>query len=171
MIGTSVEHSMQEHHRGVRERLGMGVRPKPALIQRRSISPPPAPSIMDQRVDDVPVQTWSMPAFKVQVETGEIIDSLNESVVVINNRWRDIVRQVCEKHGVSTMDIRSRHREQKLVAARHEAFYRLRMETSMSYHQIGLRMGGFDHTSVYHGYMKHKQKLEDARQTLEAMGE
>lgn len=76
------------------------------------------------------------------------------------SHWRVIVRDVCEKHGVILADLLSIRRNKAVVAARHEAMYRMRHETTLSYPQIGKRMGGRDHSTVVYGVWKHEQRLE-----------
>ena len=70
-----------------------------------------------------------------------------------------IVREVCEKHGVSWLDITSDRRSAPIVRARNEAFYRLRYETPMSFPEIGRLMGGKDHSTVIHGVRRHEATL------------
>lgn len=71
---------------------------------------------------------------------------------------REIMRQVCEKHGVTLLAIKSDRRQKFLVNARHEIFYRLVMETEMSLPAIGRLCGDRDHTTVLHGYRNHATK-------------
>lgn len=78
--------------------------------------------------------------------------------------WRQIVREVCEKHGVSLTEIVGNRRAKDIVAARHEAFWRLSRETLMSLPRIGYRMGGKHHTTVLHGIRKHELKMTQAGQ-------
>lgn len=74
-------------------------------------------------------------------------------------RWREIIEEVARKHGFFMAEMRSIRRGWPLVAARHEAMWRLRNETSMSLPEIGRRMGGRDHTTVIHGIRKHEQRI------------
>lgn len=74
--------------------------------------------------------------------------------------WKRILEEVCEKYGISRVDILSDRRSQKYVIARHEAMYRMRHETTMSYPAIGRRLGGKDHTSVMHGIKRHMHRME-----------
>lgn len=74
--------------------------------------------------------------------------------------WAQIAIEVCQKHGVSMVDIVSPRRDVPAVLARHETMYRLKTETTMSLQQIGKRLGDRDHTTVYHGIWKHKQRMD-----------
>lgn len=78
--------------------------------------------------------------------------------------WSQIVHEVAKKHGLTYRDLMSRSRFREIVTARYEAFYRIRNEVQiqgepMSFPQIGRRFGGMDHTTVLHGYRKHKATL------------
>lgn len=75
-----------------------------------------------------------------------------------------IIRDICQKHGVTMGELLSARRARPLVAARHEAMYRLSKETSMSLPAIGRRMGGRDHTTVIHGVRKHAALMEASAQ-------
>jgi hypothetical protein len=75
-------------------------------------------------------------------------------------QWRDIIEQVAQKHGVFMSDMRSVRRGRPLVAARHEAMWRLKRETSMSLPEIGRRLGGRDHTTVIHGIKAHQERID-----------
>lgn len=76
--------------------------------------------------------------------------------------WREIVEHVCDKHRVRYWEITGSTRTRRIVAARQEAFYRLREERQLTWLQIGKLMGGFDHTTVLHGWRAHRAKLDAA---------
>lgn len=73
--------------------------------------------------------------------------------------WKTIVREVAAKHDFTVSEIIGSCRARELVAARQEAFFRLRTETTMSLPMIGYRMGGKDHTTVINGINKHKARM------------
>lgn len=67
-----------------------------------------------------------------------------------------IMREVCEKHGVTLAELRGvGNQTADMHDARYEAFYRVRVEVNLSYPRIGHVMGGFHHTTVMHGIQKH----------------
>lgn len=74
--------------------------------------------------------------------------------------WRVIVSEVCQKHGVSYLELCSHRRNHQLVNARHEAAYRLHTETTMSTPQIGKKLGGRDHTTILNSLRKFRQAME-----------
>lgn len=66
-----------------------------------------------------------------------------------------IIRHVAKAHGVLFHEITSSNRNRRLVAARHEAMYEVRIRRpDMSLPQIGKIFGGRDHTTVYHAIRK-----------------
>ena len=69
-----------------------------------------------------------------------------------------IMREVCEKHGLTKAELLSARRDVTIVAARQEAMYRMSKETSMSMPAIGMRLGR-DHTTVIYGVRKHAERL------------
>lgn len=74
---------------------------------------------------------------------------------------KQIISVVCRKHGVSPLELISRRRHRKLVLARHEAMWMARNQTSLSYPQIGERLGGRDHTTILHGVRMHQKRLDE----------
>lgn len=70
---------------------------------------------------------------------------------------RRIVQEVAAQHDLTPEDLtgpRSRRTESR---ARHEAMWRIRRETRLSYPQIG-RFFNRDHTTVINGVRRHEQR-------------
>jgi hypothetical protein len=63
-------------------------------------------------------------------------------------------------YDVTYDDLFSPRRSKGPVLARHECFYRARMETTKSLPEIGLYYGGRDHTTVLSGVRKYKSLQE-----------
>ncbi len=133
-----------------RPRRFIAVRPQP----HRPDIIPPAPRIPMVRIDE---------AVKQRVRDILTIAQENRAEAFDPGHWLEIIDQVCAKHGLTRGELLSSRRSKSLVAARHEAMYRMGKETSMSLPAIGRRMGGKDHTTVLHGIRKHAAKLEAAR--------
>lgn len=76
--------------------------------------------------------------------------------------WKEIIREVCEKHTVTRGELLGHQRQQRIVIARHEAMYRMKKETTMSLPAIGRRLGGKDHSTVINAVRKHQQRIEAA---------
>lgn len=70
------------------------------------------------------------------------------------SRWRQIVKDACIKHDVSIAMVMGDSRRIDVIPIRHECFYRVHTETTMSKKQIGVKFGR-DHTSITHGIRRH----------------
>lgn len=75
--------------------------------------------------------------------------------------WKRIRMEVCQKHGIALVDLIGERRDRLSAKARHEAFYRMRHETTMSLPSIGRRMGGRDHTTVMNGIKRHEMRMKE----------
>lgn len=165
----SIEQTMQDRYRSGRERLGMSVTPKPAVVPRSrvtaALAAPKPEFVVSEPIEQTLIrasQNWTTGTYSVSVaQPIDTDDDLAENISVINSRWRDIIKQVSLKHGVSILEIRGRYRDQRIVKARHEVFYRMRMETGFSFPEIGRRVGGFDHSTAINGYRTHMQQIKD----------
>jgi hypothetical protein len=71
-----------------------------------------------------------------------------------------IIREVESEYGISYDDIKGSRRSPKMSYARHVVFYVAKEATSLSYPDIGRRMGGKDHTTILHGYHRIKKIVE-----------
>lgn len=66
-----------------------------------------------------------------------------------------IVAETAVKHRVTVKEILGPKRTKPIVRARHEAFYRARIERpDMSYPELGMAFGGKDHTTILHAVKK-----------------
>jgi chromosomal replication initiator protein len=68
------------------------------------------------------------------------------------------MRQVSEKHGVTSKDLIGPSRVQQVVHARYEAMYRVRRELVLSFERVGQFFGGRDHTTVLYGVREHARR-------------
>lgn len=94
----------------------------------------------------------------VQPVIEEIPDDL--PTLVYAEKWKQIIREVADKHGVTVAQIRGKSRKRNIVPARHEACYRMHMETTFSLVQIALKIGYVEHTVVIHAIQRHKERME-----------
>lgn len=78
--------------------------------------------------------------------------------------WKRILYEVARKHRLSVAELIGGQRSAPIVAARHEAMYRMKTETTMSLVAISRRFGGREHTAVRHGVAKHLERMEAAAQ-------
>ena len=66
----------------------------------------------------------------------------------------NIIFSVSGKFGFTVRQMKYGGRDARLVAARHALFYLCRKYTPLSLPRIGEMLGGFDHTTVLHGFKK-----------------
>ena len=66
----------------------------------------------------------------------------------------EVLEGVCRYYNVDIERIRGKQRDREIVWPRQIAMYLMRQETSASLLQIGMELGGRDHTTVMHGWEK-----------------
>lgn len=66
-----------------------------------------------------------------------------------------ILKQIAIEYGVTVHDIKGPWRPVHVCTARFAAYYRIRMETNLSYPSIGRLIGGRNHATIMHGAIKH----------------
>jgi chromosomal replication initiator protein len=71
----------------------------------------------------------------------------------------DVVDAVASQFGVEVRDIRGSRRSKEFVLPRQVAMYLLREETEASLKEIGIQLGGKDHTTVMHGIKQVEKAL------------
>jgi chromosomal replication initiator protein len=69
-----------------------------------------------------------------------------------------VTRAVAQKHGISTIEIKSARQSKKIVTARNEAIYRIFCKTTFSLPLIG-RLFNRDHTTIIHSLRRHKASM------------
>jgi hypothetical protein len=85
-------------------------------------------------------------------------------------KWQRVLRAVAAQHGLTPEEIMSTSRVKKVVRARFEVFYRLRIDVKMTYQKIAYHFNR-DHTSIMHGvYTLRKALLDEARRQREDGG-
>jgi len=173
MSQLSVEQSYKDAYMQRRERLGMAARPVQRVLVNRG-TPEPL-MIAPPRVARAPVVVKVVPPTPFEWAIGPVsvpvFDASNDMFALdgefrVNKNWREIVREVCEVHRISKNDMLSKRRSKHIVKAKHEAFYRLRQETTLSLPTIGRLMGGYDHSSVLYGCRKHELILANNAASL-----
>lgn len=83
-----------------------------------------------------------------------------------------IIRDVCDKHGVTRGELLGGQRQRRIVHARDEAAYRLKRETTLSLPLIGRKLGGKDHSTVILAIRRHEARLAGTvyRRPIKARG-
>ena len=67
---------------------------------------------------------------------------------------------VAKAHGLSYRQLLAKRRNQNLVYARQHAMWEIRNATTLSLPQIGLILGGMDHTTILHGIRAHQARID-----------
>jgi len=79
----------------------------------------------------------------------------------------DIIQETAAKYGITVRAVRGKSREPIPIAARHEACFRLRRETQLTYRLIAKAIGWtHDPKTVLHAINSHEQRLEVAKLML-----
>lgn len=81
---------------------------------------------------------------------------------------RAIAGEVATQHGLTIDDLRGSDRTDPTVKARHEFIWRARRETRSSLNQIGLYLGGRDHTTILNGLWRHEIVVGERERMSEA---
>lgn len=77
--------------------------------------------------------------------------------------YMNMLQWVAKKHGLDPMMIQNGGRQKKLVAARHELWWRVRTELNYSFPRIG-RLAHRDHTTVMYAVQTFATKMLDSQQ-------
>jgi len=66
----------------------------------------------------------------------------------------DVLAGICRYYNVDLERLKGKERDREIVWPRQVAMYVMREETSASLFQIGMELGGRDHTTIMHGWEK-----------------
>lgn len=156
MTQSTMQARLLEHYKATRLRLKDPRGIVAPIIPRDRITLR-EPDQVSAQIDHIPVPV-SAPVELPKEGPPKVANGITISKIP-PRQSRVIIETVAEKHGMSVDEIMSRSRKDRIVAARHEAFYLLR-EAGYSYPQIGRFFGGMDHTTALHGAVKHEAKLK-----------
>jgi chromosomal replication initiator protein len=103
--------------------------------------------------------------------------SLNEVKNILKNNIRpkksvaikDVVKIVSDYYNLDESSIYEKTRRKEIVKARQMVMYVLREDFNVSYPLIGQKLGGKDHTTVIHSYLKIKADLKNDPQLLQEL--
>lgn len=82
---------------------------------------------------------------------------------------KDVVKTVSTYYNLEEMVVYEKTRRKEIVKARQVVMYLLREDFNVSYPLIGQRLGGKDHTTVIHSYLKIKEDLKNDPQLLQEL--
>lgn len=80
---------------------------------------------------------------------------------------KDVVKIVSDHYSIEENSIYDKTRRKEIVRARQVIMYILREDFNVSYPLIGQKLGGKDHTTVIHSYLKIKEDLKNDPQLLQ----
>ena len=86
-----------------------------------------------------------------------------------NVNIKDIVKMVCDYYNLEETSVYEKTRRKEIVKARQVVMYLLREDFNVSYPLIGQKLGGKDHTTVIHSYLKIKEDLKNDAQLLQEL--
>lgn len=72
------------------------------------------------------------------------------------------IAKIAQKHGFTVSDLKGCSRRVRVVHARQEAMYVLRIVHKLSFPTIARMMGGKDHTTILHGVRCHEDRMARA---------
>ncbi|MBP9714991.1 MAG: chromosomal replication initiator protein [Patescibacteria group bacterium] len=82
---------------------------------------------------------------------------------------KDVVKLVSDYYNLEESSIYEKTRRKEIVKARQMVMYILREDFNVSYPLIGQKLGGKDHTTVIHSYLKIKTDLKNDSQLLQEL--
>jgi len=80
---------------------------------------------------------------------------------------KDVVKTVSDYYSLEENSVYEKTRRKEIVKARQIVMYLLREDFNVSYPLIGQKLGGKDHTTVIHSYLKIKTDLKNDPQLLQ----
>lgn len=80
---------------------------------------------------------------------------------------KDVVKTVSDYYSLEEASVYEKTRRKEIVKARQVVMYLLREDFNVSYPLIGQKLGGKDHTTVIHSYLKIKDDLKNDPQLLQ----
>ncbi len=82
---------------------------------------------------------------------------------------KDVVKTVSDYYSLEESAVYEKTRRKEIVKARQVVMYLLREDFNVSYPLIGQKLGGKDHTTVIHSYLKIKESLKDDPQLTQEL--
>lgn len=82
---------------------------------------------------------------------------------------KDVVKTVSDYYSLEESSVYEKNRRKEIVKARQIVMYLLREDFNVSYPLIGQKLGGKDHTTVIHSYLKIKTDLKNSPQLLQEL--
>ena len=100
-------------------------------------------------------------ALSVSLAAQALEHIYSESKLPSNMTTTEVLEGLCRYYNVDIERMRGKQREREIVWPRQVAMYLMRQETSASLLQIGMELGGRDHTTVMHGWEKIRGEISN----------
>lgn len=100
-------------------------------------------------------------ALSVSLAAQALEHIYSESRLPSNLTPTEVLEGVCRYYNVDIERMRGKQREREIVWPRQVAMYLMRQETSASLLQIGMELGGRDHTTIMHGWEKIRGEISN----------
>lgn len=160
-MNVSYEQTLTANYMAVRKRLWG----RPLMV-----SAPPSVRHMPVAVPK-PVEAPIAEAPRIHRPLAFVLDVVEQDSVLSSKSAASIIREVCAKHKLDQRNVLGSARNKPVIAARREICWRMRNETliggrQISLAEIGLRLGGWDHTTILH-HIRTYQKLVAAGQVMQ----
>ncbi len=105
-----------------------------------------------------------------QLSLNEVKNLLKNNIKPKKNvAIKDVVKIVGDYYGLGEPSIYEKTRRKEIVKARQIVMYLLREDFNVSYPLIGQKLGGKDHTTVIHSYLKIKEDLKNNPQLMQEL--
>lgn len=100
------------------------------------------------------------PVYIEAVPVNQVPDELRKARSYKFPLISDIIEVVCEYFDISEMELLSQRRTKEIITARHTTYWLCKETTPHSFPQIGRFLGGYDHTTILHGYRRICERIE-----------
>ncbi len=100
---------------------------------------------------------------------NELKEIFNKNIIYSKKKvsFKDVIKTIAQFYDITEDSIFEKSRKKEYVLPRQIAMYLLREDFSGSYPYIGQKLGGRDHTTVMHAYLKISKDLKTNQQTKE----
>ncbi|MEI6581099.1 MAG: chromosomal replication initiator protein DnaA [bacterium] len=105
-----------------------------------------------------------------ELSLSEVKNLLKNSIRPKKNvAIKDVVKTISEYYNLEESAVYEKTRRKEIVKARQVVMYLLREDFNVSYPLIGQKLGGKDHTTVIHSYLKIKEDLKNDSQLMQEL--
>lgn len=100
------------------------------------------------------------PVYIEAVPVNQVPDELRKARSHKFPTISEIIELVCEYFHVTEMELLSKRRSKDIITQRHTLYWLCKQTTPHSFPQVGRFLGGYDHTTILHGYRRICARIE-----------